>query len=186
MGEPDDLLDLNKPFPRVSKPADFLEIDKSFPYIETLDLSWGVFDVGTSDVLTFDSPGGHFQSAQGHRYLVFLRVSDKKGVQRIGLDGSGYFRCASLDGNTVDSSARQLSIPHQEYVNTGVAPSLQDLVVIMWHDIGAFNYFALSGGFRYNSGKKTEVFAYSGVMTFSGSAVNSRGDMSATTLTTSP
>jgi hypothetical protein len=105
MGEPDDLLDLNKPFPRVSKPADFLEIDKSFPYIETLDLSWGVFDVGTSDVLTFDSPGGHFQSAQGHRYLVFLRVSDKKGVQRIGLDGSGYFRCASLDGNTVDSSA---------------------------------------------------------------------------------
>jgi hypothetical protein len=55
-------------------------------------------------------------------------------------------------------------------------------------DIGAFDYSQLLGGWRTFSGspEKFPLLAYQGVMTFSGTAMNSRGDVRAASLTCSP
>ena len=160
--------------------------------LTALDMSWGVLDLQTSETTTFDATGGHFPSVQGHRYLVAVRVSDAVGIQKITLDGSGRFRAATKpDNHGVDFEAATTipaSIPHQEFVNSDTAPTLQDLIALMKPDIGAFDYYELSCGFHHfeQTSANLEYFAIGGVMTFSATAVNSRGDVATASLTTSP
>ena len=136
--------------------------------------------------------GGHFKSLEGHRYIVFVRVTDVHGVQRIALDGSGMFRCATdIDRDGVFHEAvlpLPASISHQEFVNAGVAPRLHTVIAVMKPDLGAFDYFRLSGGFHHFQGTsaRLEYFAFSGLMTFSATAASSRGDRRAAVLTTAP
>jgi hypothetical protein len=170
-----------------------LEIDKPVPFLQTLEMSWAVFDLQTSEVKVFDTEGGHFTCIPGNRYLVILRVADvKKGVQRITLDGSGMFRCATEPDNRGQSFESALplpiSIPHRSFSNTGAAPTLQDLIVVMKPDIGAFNYSKLSAGFHHfsNTPRSMEYFAFAGSMTFSAAASNSRGESLNASLTISP
>jgi hypothetical protein len=171
---------------------DHIDVDVVPKFRETLEMSWAVLDLATSAVTEFDAAGGHFKSVPGHRYIVFIRVADVKGVQRITLDGSGMFRCATdPDSNGVSYEAAlplRVSIPHQEFGNTGTAPTLQDLIVVMQPDIGAFDYSKLSAGFHHFNGtpKTLEYFAFSGVMTFLATAANSLGHRMESSLTTSP
>lgn len=184
-------LDINRPVLRyIVGPLARLEADEP-RHVETLEMSWAVFDLVTSEVTEFDIDGGHFISLPGHRYLVIVRAADALGVQRITLDGSGHFRCATdADRNGISYEAAlplPASIPHQEFGNTGVAPTAQDLLVVMKPDIGAFDYFKLSGGFHHFNGTphNLEYFAFSGLMTFSATGANSRGDRRTASLTTS-
>jgi hypothetical protein len=169
-----------------------IDVDIVPKFNPTLKMSWAVLDLATSTVEEFDAEGGHFQSVPGHRYIIFVRVADVKGVQRITLDGSGMFRCATdpdANGNSYESVLPfPISIPHQEFGNTGAAPTLRDLIVVMQPDIGAFEYSRLSGGFHHLNGtpRRMEYFAISGVMTFTATAANSLGDRIASTLTTAP
>jgi hypothetical protein len=186
-----DHIDVNKTVPGLSGSKDTIDVDKSIPHLETLDLSWAVVDVGSSEATEFAADGGHFTSRPGNRYLVILRAADTQGVQSIALDGSGVFRCATEpDKKGIFHEASlplPASIPHQSFVNTGTAPTLQDLVVVMKPDIGVFDYFKLSGGFHHFQGtsQSLEYFAFSGLMTFSATATNSRGDRRVASLTTS-
>lgn len=194
MTEPKDHVDVNKTIPHLERPfvKDHLDPNKPVPHVETLDISWAVLDVGTSEVVEFAADGGHFKSLPGHRYIVFMRATDVQGVQRVTLDGSGMFRCTTdPDRDGVYHEAvlpLPASIPHQEFVNTGVAQTLQALIVVMKPDIGAFDYFRLSGGFHHFNGtsENLEYFAFAGLMTFSATAGNSRGDRRSATLTTAP
>jgi hypothetical protein len=156
-------------------------------------MSWGVFDYTTNEEIEFDAIGGHFQSIDGHRYLVVVRVQDVGGVQKITLDGSGRFDSASdPDKNGTSYGAPErlpASIPRQEFTNSGVAPTLQDLIVVMNPDIGAvFDYFKLSCGFHFynNMVEKREFLAADGLMTFSATSMNSARFTSLASLTTSP
>ena len=190
----EDVVGLN--VPRVSERRivgpDYIDVDVVPKFRETLTMSWAVLDLVTNAVAEFDAAGGHFTSVPGHRYIIFVRVADIKGVQKITLDGSGMFRCATEpDNNGVSYEAAlplRASIPHQEFGNTGVAPTLHALVVVMQPDIGAFEYSKLSAGFHHFNGtpKSLEYFAFSGVMTFSATAANSLGDRIKSSLTTSP
>jgi hypothetical protein len=184
-------LDINRPVLRhIVGPLAHLVADEP-AHVETLEMSWAVFDLGTSEVTAFDMNGGHFTSLPGRRYLVILRTADESGVQRITLDGSGSFRCGTdPDRNGISYEAAlplPASIPHLEFGNTGKAPTAQDLVVVMKPDIGAFDYFKLSCGFHHFNGTphNLEYFAFSGLMTFSATAANSRGDRRTASLTTS-
>lgn len=165
--------------------------EKDTPNLTT-KMSWAVFDVLTNEVAQFDADGGHFASLPGHRYLVIVRFSDPRGVEKMTLDGSGAFRCVTEpDRNGQEHEpalALKISIPHQEFGNTGKAPTLQDLIVVMKPDIGAFDYFRLSAGYRFfnETNEKLEYFAYSGLMTFSATGVNSKGYSITGSLTTSP
>jgi hypothetical protein len=190
MPGPSDHLDPNKTILHLEKPKDHLDPNQSVPHLETLDISWAVLDVGTNEVAQFAADGGHFQSLEGHRYIVFVRAADVNGVQRAALDGFGMFRCSTdADKDGVFHEAElplPASIPHQEIVSTGGAPTLQTLVAVMKPDIGAFDYFRLSGGFHHFNGtsENLEYFAFSGLMTFSAAATNSRGDRRTASLTT--
>jgi hypothetical protein len=192
MPEFKDHIDVNKTIPHLERPKDNIDLNKPVPHLETLDMSWAVLDVGTSEVAEFAADGGHFKSLEGHRYIVFVRAADVHGVQRIALDGSGMFHCSTdvdRDGIYHESVLPlPASIPHQELVNTGVAPTLQAMIVVMKPDIGAFDYFRLSGGFHHFNGtsENLEYFAFSGLMTFSATAINSRGDRRSALLTTAP
>jgi hypothetical protein len=172
-------------------PASHLDEPIQPHHLQTLEMSWAVLDLTTSEVEQFDADGGHFRSLPGHRYLVIIRVADVTGVQRITLDGSGMFRCATdPDGSGISFESTlplPASIPHQEFGNTGVAPTLQDLIVVMKPDIGAFDYFKLSAGFHHFNGtpKSLEYFVFSGTMTFSATGANSHGETLAAKLTTS-
>jgi hypothetical protein len=151
-----------------------------------------VLDLATNQVSTFVADRGHFKSVEGHRYIVYLRAADVHGVQRMGLDGSGMFHCSTDVGRNGVYYEAEVAIPasiqHREFINTAVAPTLQALVVVMKPDIGAFDYFRISGGFHHYNGmpESLEFFAFSGVMTFSATATNSRGDLRTATLTTAP
>jgi hypothetical protein len=186
----EDQIDIVKLPRRIVRLEDHIDIDKT-PHFTTLKMSWAVFDFVTCDVAEFDAEGGHFTSLPGHRYLVIVRVADIRGIQRITLDGSGMFRCGTEpDKNGVSYEPvlpLPASIPHQEFGNTGVAPTLQDLIVMMKPDIGAFDYFKLSCGFHHFNGtpQNLEYFAFSGLMTFSATCANSHGDSLAGSLTTS-
>ncbi|MEA2327745.1 MAG: hypothetical protein QOE68_2704 [Thermoanaerobaculia bacterium] len=184
-------LDINRPVLRhIVGPLAHLVADEP-THVETLEMSWAVFDLGTSEVTEFDNDGGHFTSLPGHRYLVILRTADVSGLQRITLDGSGNFRCATdVDRNGISYEAAlplPASIPHLEFGNTGKARTAQDLFVVMKPDIGAFDYFKLSCGFHHFNGTphNLEYFAFSGLMTFSATGANSRGDRRTASLTTS-
>ncbi len=158
------VFDPNRVTPHLERPRESLDPNKPVPHLVTLDLTWAVLDVQTNEVSTFAADRGHFKSVEGHRYIVFIRASDVHGVQTVGLDGSGMFKCAVL------------------------APTLQALVVVMKPDIGAFDYFRLSGGFHHFNGmpQSMEFFAYSGVMTFTATASNRGGDVQTASLTTAP
>jgi hypothetical protein len=190
MPELKDHIDVNRTIPHLERPRDHIDVDKPVPHLATLAVSWAVVDVGTSEVTEFAAEGGHFKSLPGHRYLVVVRTSDVHGVQGIGLDGSGMFHCSTdPDRDGVYHEAvlpLPVSIKHGAFVNTGVAPRLQSLVVIMKPDIGAFDYFRLSAGFHHFNGTPAslEYFAFAGLMTFSAAATNSRGDRVVATLTT--
>jgi hypothetical protein len=185
-------IDFNEPIPHLIDPKHHFDGDEPAPHlIDTLEMSWGVLDFGTNEGLQFDASGGHFTSLPGHRYLVTARVVDATGIQKITLDGSGRFRCATdpnSNGTSFEASLPQpASIPHQEFANSGAAPTLQDLIVVMKPDIGAFDYFKLSCGFHNFNGTpgNMEYFAFSGPMTFSATATNTRGDRLTASLTTS-
>lgn len=194
MPELNDRIDVNRTVPHLERPftKDHFDPNKPVPHVETLDVSWAVVDVGTQEVLEFPAEGRHFRSLPGHRYLVFVRATDVHGVQRLTLDGAGMFRCATdVDRDGVYHEAvlpLPASIPHVEFVYPGIAQTLHSLVVIMKPDIGAFDYFRLSAGFHHFNGtsESLEYFAFSGLMTFSATAVNSRGDRRTAVLTTAP
>ncbi len=155
-------------------------------------MSWGVLDFNTNEASDFDATGGHFQSLSGHRYLVVVRAQDDLfSVQKMTLDGFGEFQCANLDEHSLQQIPAPhpllASIPHQEFNNSGVAPTLQELVVIMDPDIGAFEYDKLSCGFHaFGAHGELEYIAFDGLMTFSATSVNSKGFTSSASLTTSP
>ena len=187
------VFDPNRVTPHLERPRESLDPNKPVPHLVTLDLTWAVLDVQTNEVSTFAADRGHFKSVEGHRYIVFIRASDVHGVQTVGLDGSGMFKCATdPDRNGVyyePSGLLPVSIQHQEFTNHSVlAPTLQALVVVMKPDIGAFDYFRLSGGFHHFNGmpQSMEFFAYSGVMTFTATASNRGGDVQTASLTTAP
>lgn len=170
--------------------TDSVDIHQPPPHLQTTEMSWGVFDILTNEVTQFDSDGGHFRSLEGHRYLIFVRAIDHKyGVQKVSLDGSGVFRCATdVDRNGIYHEAVLplfASVPHQQTVYSVPAP-LHSLVVVMAPDIGAFDYFRLSGGFHHLQGTSgsLEYFAFSGLMTFSATATNGKGFVSMASLTT--
>jgi len=155
-------------------------------------MSWGIFDFNTHEPTDFDANSGHFQSLAGHRYLVVVRAQDDRGVQKMTLEGSGNFQCATNpDEHGVEFQAPHplpASILHHEFNNSGVAPTLQELVVIMNPDIGAFEYDKLSCGFHHFGGTpgELEYFAFDGLMTFSATSENTLGFTSSASLTTSP
>ena len=156
-------------------------------------MSWGVYDYTTQEATNFDAYGGHFQSIDGHSYLVVVRVQDDTGVQKITLDGFGKFRCSTYpDKDGVEYEAPfplPASIPHQEFNNTGTNPTYQVLIALMNPSIGAaFDYFKLSGGFHHynNTPGNLEYFAFDGLMTFSAISTNLSGGESSASLTTSP
>ncbi len=154
-------------------------------------LSWGLYDFTAMTGESLPANNGHFVSLPGHRYLVVLRAEDGSGVSKITLDGSGTFDAWTIptsSGVTYEAPYHlQGSIPHQEFNSHDHAPSLQDLVVIMDPDIGAWEYESLSCGHHAFGGiGSQEYFAVSGVMTFSGTALNVFGRESKATLTTTP
>ena len=173
------------------KPTDQVKNEPP-PHLETLSMSWGVVDVETSEATQFAADGGHFKSIRGHRYIVSFRAVDAHGVKILTLDGSGIFQCSTdPDKSGIFHTAVNplpASIPHQQFVENGAAPTLQDLIVVMKPDIGAFDYFRLSGGLHHFQGtsENLEYFADSGLMTFSATATNSRRDKRTASLTTSP
>lgn len=191
MPGPGDTINLKTLFPNRGGKSGTISINTPLPPLVTIEMSWGVLDLETNVTTQFDADGGHFQSLDGHRYLVFIRVAATKGVQRITLDGSGRFGCATVPDGKGESFQAPNSLPasvqHQEFVASGAPPTLQDLVVVMNPDIGAFDYFELSGGFhQFNTPNSLEYFAFEGLMTFSATAANAGGDQGVASLTTSP
>jgi hypothetical protein len=95
----------------------------------TLKMSWAVLDLATSTVEAFDVEGGHFQSVQGHRYIIFVRAADVRGVQRITLDGSGMFRCATepdANGNSYNSPSNRAACASTMPLRLSAAPKCPD------------------------------------------------------------
>jgi hypothetical protein len=189
---PKDGFDFNEPIPHLINPNHPFDGVEPAPHlIDTLEMSWGVLDFGTNEGSQFDASGGHFPSLPGHRYLVTARVADATGVQKITLDGSGIFQCSTDQDIHGEFSQSEFplpgSVPHQEFVNAGVAPNSQALIVTMKPDIGAFDYFKLVCGFKHIDGTSENMpyFAHSGLMTFSATATNTRGDRLTGSLTTS-
>lgn len=139
----------------------------------------------------FDAVGGHFPSSAGGRYLVTVQAADPSGVERMTLDGSGMFDASSEPdekGNeSIPTLRMRASIPHQEWVNSGTAPTSHPLIVVMNPDIGAWDYSELSCGYHDLNGDtgKVEYFATGGVMTFLATGVNSAGFVTEASLTTS-
>src|SRR5215472_16519340 len=92
-------------------------------------MSWSVVDFTADEASDFAATGGHFQSLEGHRYLVTVRVHDHRGVQRITLEGSGNFQSATKPtASGVSFQAPQplpASVPHHEFNNSGDAPTDQ-------------------------------------------------------------
>ena len=193
MPRPDEYFDINQAVLHRLGPKDRIGIDSPVPHLATLDMSWAVLDLTTNAVTTFPADGGHFAS-KGQRFLVFVRATDVHGVQFMSLDASGLFRCGTdpaLDRERTSYElpvAVPLSLPHHEFIASGAAPGLQSLLVTMQPDIGAFDYFRLSAGFRKlaNMSNSLEFTAFAGVMTFSAVAINSRGDRVTCSLTTAP
>jgi hypothetical protein len=187
-----DHIDINKTIPHRARPfvKDVLDPNKPVPHVETLDMSWAVLDLATSQVIELAVEGGHFESLPGHRYLVVIRAADVHGVRMMTLDGSGMFRCATdPDRDGIFHEAvlpLPASVPHQQFSSATASPTLQSQIVIMKPDIGAFDYFRLSAGFHHFNGtaENLEYFAYSGIMTFSATATNARGDRRSASLTT--
>jgi hypothetical protein len=160
-------------------------------HLQSPSMSWGVYDFTTLSAQNFPSTGGHFTSEPGHRYFVTLRVEDAIGIHQISLDGSGKFEAwTDPDANGTTLKAPEVlpaSIPHQEFNMRGSAPHLQDLIVVMQPDIGAWEYDRLSCGTHpWGSTGPTEYFAVSGLMTFVGTSSNEIGRDSTASLTTSP
>jgi hypothetical protein len=151
-------------------------------------MSWSVLDLQQGSVQNFDASGGHFQSQFGQQYLVTLRVVDSTGIESITLEGSGLFDAQAAedkDGNAPILDLRApASVPRQSFTRSGTAPTLQDLVVVMKPDIGAFDYYKLSCGRHGVS--NLEFFAFDGLMTFTATATNSSGFSEKAELTTSP
>jgi hypothetical protein len=154
-------------------------------------MSWGVYDFTAMSNHNFGARGGHFPSIPGHRYLVTLRVEDGFGIEKITLEGSGRFEAwtdPDADGTTYKApESLPGSIPRQEFDNHGQAPSLEDLIVIMKPDIGAWEYDRLScGTHAWGTTGPLEYFAVSGLMTFTGTSSNIYGRDGSASLTTSP
>jgi hypothetical protein len=188
-----DRINLNDPIPHRLGQKDRIDADSPVPHVATLDISWAVLDLTTNEVTTFPSEGGHFVS-RGQRFLIFARATDVHGVQFMSQDAAGVFRCGTdpaLDRERISyelPTAVPLSLPHHEFRAVGPAPGLQALVVTMNPDIGGFDYFQLSAGFRQLHGmpNSLEFTAFAGTMTFTATAISSRGDRITASLTTSP
>lgn len=155
-------------------------------------MTWGVWDYTAMSGSNYPASGGHFTSIPGHRYLVVLRAEDGLGVESLTLDGSGMFDAYSdpdADHNTHHApEPLPASIPHQEFENPQGqnAPTVQDLVVIMDPDIGAWEYDRLSCGFHiWGTTGPLEYFAADGTMTFSGTSSDRIGRRTTASLTTS-
>jgi hypothetical protein len=188
-----DHININEPILHRLGPKDRIDPNSPVPHVATLDISWAVLDLTTDQVSTFPSEGGHFAS-RGQRFLIFARATDVHGVQFMSQDGAGVFRCATdqdLDRERRSfelPTAVPVSLPHHEFKAVSAAPTLQSLVVTMNPDIGAFDYFKLSAGFRQLLGMPSslEFTAFAGTMTFTATAISSRGDRITGSLTTSP
>jgi hypothetical protein len=183
--------DINKPIPHLSRPHELLDPNKPPLHLETLTLSWGVWDLDADAATTFEADGGHFQSLPGHRYIIIVRAADVQGIKRITLDGSGMFQSSPIPDKAGSFQAPFLlpaSIQHAEHVSAGTTEKFNNLVVIMKPDIGAFVYSRLSCGFHHfgNTPASLEYFADNGLMKFSATAINGRGDIRTATLTTAP
>jgi hypothetical protein len=82
-----DHIDLNKPVPRIVG-ADLFDPNKPVPHLATLNMSWGVFDLGTLTVAQFDAEGGHssaFKDIAISSPCAFLMFTACKGLRWMAL-----------------------------------------------------------------------------------------------------
>jgi hypothetical protein len=152
-------------------------------------ISWGVMDKQLNQNTDFPATGGVFSSSQGHTFNVVLRADNPGGVQKITLDGSGRFMCATVPDSSGQSftapNSLAVSIPHQE---TTFTPDANNQIQTHAFLLYSLDYFKLSCGFHHfgNTPANLEYFAFSGTMLFSGSAQNYFAKVGSGTLSANP